>query len=62
MGEKGILGFTGGLVIYSAVNEKFKVPAEVWGVATAAAAYYFSTAKRIVKGKDDEEEEGEEKE
>jgi len=53
MGEKGrvntalgILGFTGSLIVYSAINQKFKVPSEVWGIATAAAAYFFTTAQR----------------
>lgn len=57
MGEKkrvnaalSILGFTGGLVVYSAVNSHFKVPQEVWAVATVAAAYYFSTATKKRNG------------
>jgi len=53
MGEKGrvntaltIMGVTGALVVYSAFNEKFKVPPEAWTVATIASAYYFTTARR----------------
>ena len=64
MGEKGrvntavgILAFTGGLVVYSAFEERFKVPGELWGIATAAAAYYFTTAKRRKPDEDEDEEE-----
>jgi hypothetical protein len=50
----GILGTVGGLVIYSAVNEKFKIPAEMWGLATLAAAYLFGTSRKSSR-EDDEE-------
>jgi hypothetical protein len=59
MGEKGrvntaiaILSFSGGLIVYSAVNQRFQVPAEMWGVAVTAAAYLFTTARR---GGDDDD-------
>lgn len=54
----GIIFTVGGLVIYSAVNEKFKVPAEMWGLATAAAAFLF-TVRRPRNNQDDSEEESE---
>ena len=53
----GILGTVGGLVIYSAVNEKFKIPAEMWGLATLAAAYLFGTSRRSSREDDEPEEE-----
>ncbi len=61
MGEKGrvntaigILGFTGGLVVYSAVDPSFRVPPELWAIATGASMYFFSTARRKEKDKYDD--------
>jgi hypothetical protein len=51
----GILGFTGSLVVYSAINAKFKVPQEAWAVATVAAAYYFSTASKKRRNGDEDD-------
>lgn len=56
MGEKArvntalaILGLTGTAVLFSAVEQSFKVPPELWGLATAASVYLFSTARREIR-------------
>jgi hypothetical protein len=61
MGEKGriraalaILTVTGSLVIYSAVDPSFKVPAELWGLATGASLYLFSTGRLDSHHKEDD--------
>lgn len=57
MGEKArlrtalsIIAFAGGAVVYSAVDKKFAVPSEIWGLATLAAGYLLSTAKKEKEG------------
>jgi hypothetical protein len=39
----GILGVTGALVIWSAIDKAWSMPPEAWGIATFAAGYFFST-------------------